>query len=265
MEAPFQHKIQEPWDQKYINSPDNIGLATKERYEIILKSESYKNIFGDYYFYYNAFDANDKLNPKENKIFPNIHHKLQNTNTGLKNHSQSTSLHSSSSSVNLNIKDISSMNSSNNNLGGSSGSTSMRSLSVIQGNYNGNQKENEIIINNNKNSVLNNQVNFKKIEGSSEPKVISSIDSKLSKLKQINNSGSASTLLRQYRVSGISSYSGSGNNQNQVSNFSSLMSNQNRSSLGGNSFISSSNSTSSTSNQPQMGSIKKSGSTNYLK
>lgn len=43
------------------------------------------------------------------------------------------------------------------------------------------------------------------------------------------------------------------------------MSNQNRSSLGGNSFISSSNSTSSTSNQPQMGSIKKSGSTNYLK
>ena len=262
MEAPFQHKIQEPWDSKYINSPDNIGLATKERYEIILKSESYKNIFADYYFYYNAFDLNDKLNPKDNKIFPNIHHKLQNTNTGLKN--QTPSLHSSSSSVNLNIKDISTMNSSNNNLSGNTGSMSMRSLSVIQGNYNGGNKENDNI-NSNKNMVLNNQINFKKIEGTSEPKVISSIDSKLSKLKQINNSGSASTLLRQYRVSGISSYSGSGSNQNQVSNFSSLMSNQNRSSLGGNSFISSSNSTSSTSNQNQIGSIKKSGSTNYLK
>jgi len=280
IEAPFQHKIQEPWDAKYCNAPDKIGLETKERYDAIVKSDNYKNAFADYYFYFNAFDLNDKNNKQDLKILPNNHNKLQNGIVKEVKESQSNN----GSGSNLNLGGNTGLGLQTNNLGLNNGSSSGNSNSGVTSGTNigvsnsGNgltyqassssivKQSSQIIPNSN--NLTNNQsgVMFKKIEGGGEIKGMSNIENKLSKIKQLSNQGSASSLLRQYRVSGISSYSGSGSNQNQVSNFSSMMSN-NKSLVG--SFISSNNSTSNSSNQNQNSGqygnlMKKSGSSTYI-
>jgi hypothetical protein len=77
VESPFKHNILEPWDQKYVNAPDKLGLETRERYESIIKSEKYKYSFDDYYFYLNPNDNNDNYN-NSLKILPCAHDKLKN-------------------------------------------------------------------------------------------------------------------------------------------------------------------------------------------
>lgn len=64
LESPFKHTISEPWDPKYINAPEKLGLETKERYEMYVQSENYKISFKNYFYYYNKQDINDKFNSK---------------------------------------------------------------------------------------------------------------------------------------------------------------------------------------------------------
>lgn len=77
IESPFKHNILEPWDQKYVNAPDKMGVDTRERYEAIIKSDKYKYSFDDYYFYLNPNDDNDNYN-NSLKILPCAHDKLKN-------------------------------------------------------------------------------------------------------------------------------------------------------------------------------------------
>jgi hypothetical protein len=241
MDPPFQHKIAEPWDPKYCNAPDKMGVDTKERYENIIRSDNYKVTFDQYFFYFNAFDPNDRNNPRETKILPNNHHKLQN---GLSN--QHYINNSTSRRGNDNEEKILY---NNQNFNREQGITNNRS-SIDMGNLGKNQPS-FVVKNNMKQGMMphsssQNNLMFKKIDGSSSSsnnynnygnsnnmmqnnndlKIMTNIDSKFSKIKQMSNSGSASSLLRQYRVSGISSSYGGVNNQNQVNNFSSVISNQ---------------------------------------
>ncbi len=44
-------------------------MATKERYESHMREEVVKQVFEDFYFYYNENDPNDKNNTKEKKFY----------------------------------------------------------------------------------------------------------------------------------------------------------------------------------------------------
>lgn len=268
LEAPFQHKIAEPWDPKYCNAPDKMGLDTKERYENIMRSENFRIVFHDYFFYLNAFDQTDVNNPKESRILPNNHNKLQNgipnTTREIRDNQERENTKMSNSKSQMNIADSEEKVLYNNN-------NFHKEINSNYGNPNYMLRNSSSQIIPNSNNLGNHQsgLMYKKIEGTNDIKVLTNIDSKFSKIKQMSNSGSASSLLRQYRVSGISSYSGTGQNQNHVSNFSSIMSQNNKSLVG--SFHNSNNST-STSNQNHysMGSnqgssyMRKSGSASYL-
>lgn len=260
IEAPFQHNIREPWDPKYTNAPDKLGVDTKERYENILRSENFKGAFENYYFYYNAFDPNDRNNPKESRILPNNHHKLQN---GLNQLNNSNVISQGSLKEDKLIHSNSSFLNSNNN-----NNTNDKSSFVLR-----NSSSQTKILSNH----LSNKsgVTYKKIDGSTgDIKVMTNIESKFSKIKQMSNSGSASSLLRQYRVSGISSYNGTGSTNNQVRYYIYIiliifiyMLFQNRSLVG--SFVSSNNSNSTSSNSNQNynisgGYMRKSGSSSYI-
>lgn len=257
IEAPFQHKIAEPWDPKYCNAPDKLGIDTRERYEKITRSDNYKVVFQDYFFYLNAFDPSDRNNPKDSRILPNHHPKLQNgiptTSRDQQNNKDEITqreMFTSRSQVGLSSRDEKVLYSNNN------------FSKEINNNYGNSMARNS-------SQVMGNSNNFKKIEGQqNDIKVLTNIDSKFSKIKQMSNSGSASSLLRQYRVSGISSYGGGGN---RVTNFSNIMS-QNKSLIGSNPNSNNSTSTtnqnnynvSSNSNQGSSGYMRKSGSVSYM-
>lgn len=222
IEAPFQHKILEPWDQKYCNAPDKMGIETKERYENIIKGESYKSMFQDYYFYFNPEDPTDRQN-NYLKILQCDHDKLQNGNEV--SPIRPVQEESSKSPVITNR--------------------------AISGNS----------IQQVKPSITNLQPSqlYKKIDGSAgDIKVMTNLESKFSKVKQLSNSGSANNMLRQYRVSGGGSMSI--NSQNFLSNNNSIVSSNNKSLVGAS--INSNNST-STSNQNPQG-LRKTSSMQYM-
>lgn len=258
IEAPFQHKISEPWDPKYCNAPDKMGNDTRERYENITRTDNYKTTFDNYFFYFNAFDQYDRNNPKDLRILPNHHHKLQNGNPNYYKNQESSREPENEEKIIYNNQNY--------------------HKDLNQGNYPSyslKHSSSQMIPNStNIGSYQPGGVKFKKIEGTTnDVKIMTNIDSKFSKIKNMSNSGSASSLLRQYKVSGISSFSSGGN---QVSNFSSIINNQNNKSLIGSS-VNSNNST-STSNQnnynissnnnlslqKNSSSMRKSGSATYI-
>lgn len=77
LESPFNPKIGDNFDSRYCNQPDKLGLETKERYENHMKEEAIKQVFKDFYFYYNENDPNDISNTKEKKFY-NLHTSLIN-------------------------------------------------------------------------------------------------------------------------------------------------------------------------------------------
>ena len=87
MESPFIPKIGDNFDSKYCNAPEKIGNETREKYESYLRDEKYKDVFKDFYYYYNDMDENDKFNTKEKKLY-NPHLSLI-TNTQNNNQDQS--------------------------------------------------------------------------------------------------------------------------------------------------------------------------------
>lgn len=159
LESPFKHNILEPWDEKYVNAPDKMGMDTKERYDNIMKTENYKVTFAEYFFYFNQHDPNDKLNSIF-KVLPYEYSKLSNGVNGNK------------------------------------------------GNVNSNQEYENDELTERKNmysSVSSGGLYNKKIDGTAgEIKVASSLDSKLSKIKQMGSSSSENNMIRQYKVSGAS-------------------------------------------------------------
>lgn len=150
MKAPFQHSIPEPWDSKYTNAVEKQGVETKERYENIMRKESFKIVFSDYYFYYNPEDLYDPQNQKF-KILPCSHDKLQNGSSQLITKQESS----------ITIENPISQR-----------------IEKIKSSY----------INN---TIDQNNYNY---------------DSKLNKAKNLSNSNSANSILKQYKVSGASSY-----------------------------------------------------------
>lgn len=227
IEAPFQHKIQEPWDPKYIKAPEKQGLDTKERYENIMRSDSYKTVFSDYYYYFNPEDPNDPQN-QTFRILPCDHDKLQN---GISKHSSISNSQSREKQAEENP-------------------VSQRII----------DKQKSSATSYLPNSQLGQpQSIYKKIDGNSgDIKVMTNIESKFSKIKQLSNSTSANNILRQYRVSGASSYINNNNNAGIMNN-SGLSSGGNKSLVGG-----SINSNNSTSTSNQNNSIRKSSSRPYI-
>lgn len=224
IEAPFQHKILEPWDQKYCNAPDKMGIETKERYENIMKGESYKSIFNDYYFYFNPEDPTDRQN-NYLKILHCDHDKLQNG---------------------MEISPTKSVQ-----------EESIRSPVMIPNTFISGSQIPSISA---KSSIGQQPpLLYKKIDGGAgDIKVMTNIESKFSKIKQLSNSGSANNILRQYRVSGGGSVNI--NSQNILSNNNSIVSSNNKSLIGAS--INSNNST-STSNQNPQG-LRKTSSMQYM-
>lgn len=219
IEAPFQHKILEPWDQKYCNAPEKLGIETKERYENIIKGESYRSIFNDYYFYFNPEDSSDKQN-NTMKILQCDHDKLQNG-----------SIISSKKIINEDFNQYTSL--------------SKGIVAVLQNSQ-------PITDNRQDNQIVN------KIEGNSpgEIKVMTNIESKFSKIKQLSSSGSANNVLRQYRVSGGGSINI--NSLSILSKNTSIVSNNDKSLVGA-----SVNSNSSTSTSNPLG-MRKTSSIHYV-
>lgn len=236
-----------------------MGNETKERYENITRSDNFKTVFDNYFFYFNAFDPNDRNNPKDLRILPNHHHKLQN---GVLNYYKS----STSNTINQdsqrdeNIENDEKILYNNQNYNKELISNQNQGQN-FPSNYVLKHSSSQIIPNSNNLGNYQSGVMFKKIDGvgggtisggstnysNNDVKIMTNIDSKFSKIKNMSNSGSASSLLRQYKVSGISSFSGgTSGSGNQVNNFSSIMNQNNKSLIG--SSISSNNST-STSNQ----------------
>ena len=72
LDSPFIPNGEDNFDFKYCNAVINPGVNTKERYEEILNSESYKTKFIDY-FDFNRFSININLNIYELNNFENPH------------------------------------------------------------------------------------------------------------------------------------------------------------------------------------------------
>lgn len=180
-----------------------------------MRSESYKIVFSDYYYYFNPEDPNDIQNQKF-KILPCDHDKLQN---GI------------NKSTMYNLQMPSKDNQNDND-------PISHRLEKSKSNYISAQPQ------------FAQQGLYKKIEDNT---------TKIpAKNKEIVNSSSANNLLRQYRVSGASSYVNNSNNQVQMNN--SGTSSGKGKVIGGS--INSNNST-STSNQ-NSNSIRKSSSKPYM-
>lgn len=223
IEAPFQHKILEPWDQKYCNAPEKLGIETKERYENIIKGELYKSVFNDYYFYFNPEDSLDRQNNYLN-ILHCDHDKLQNG---------------------FEISPKKPANAVNDDL--------TRSPLLSKGVNLGNSISKQIL------EVQQPGLIYKKIDGcTGDIKVMTNIESKFSKMKQLSNTGSASNILRQYRVSGAGSINI--NSQSILSNNNSIVSSNNKSLVGAS--IGSNSSTSTSSYIPQ--GLRKAGSIQHM-
>lgn len=75
--SPFNPKVGDNFDSKYCNAPEKLGMQTKERYESHMRDEAVKQVFKDFYFYYNEHDSNDRNNTKEKKFY-NLHTTLVN-------------------------------------------------------------------------------------------------------------------------------------------------------------------------------------------
>jgi len=200
-ESPFKHNILEPWDAKYVNTPDKLGMETRDRYENIIRSESYKVVFNDYYFYFNTNDLKDKYNSKL-RILPCDHDKLQN---GVIKYANASNIVSQSQQ-----NDDKTTASIVSDREGNDGSISNRnSLSRTNSLVNNSSISKSNIQNQGVNTgttISTNTIIYKKVEPVNEIKVMTNIESKFSKIKQISNSTSTNSLLRQYKVSGGSSY-----------------------------------------------------------
>jgi hypothetical protein len=120
IEAPFIPKSGDNFDAKYCNTPDKIGLNTKEKYDKYLKDESFKEAFKDFYYYYNEHDDNDKNNSNERKFhnphlgYNNIRQEQDNYNTRTSNYEKTVSNNPSVEDKFSKIKNMS--NGSNNTL-----------------------------------------------------------------------------------------------------------------------------------------------------
>ncbi len=76
IDAAFIPKIGDNFDAKYCNAQEKIGNITREKYEHYLREESFKDVFKDFYFYFNEYDPVDKNNTNTKKFY-NPHLNIQ--------------------------------------------------------------------------------------------------------------------------------------------------------------------------------------------
>ena len=71
--SPFIPRSEDNFDYKYCNRHEKIDVQTKEKYIAIMASDSYKNMFDDYY-YFNRLDIESNVNTYKNiQMFKNPH------------------------------------------------------------------------------------------------------------------------------------------------------------------------------------------------
>ena len=68
LQAPFVPRGNENFDFKYCNAPDKMGINTEERYQIIVNSTRYIEVFQDFYY----FNRNSKSSSEENERLRNF-------------------------------------------------------------------------------------------------------------------------------------------------------------------------------------------------
>jgi hypothetical protein len=203
------------FDAKYCNSLDKIGNATKERYEGIIRHENYREVFHDFFYYFNQNDINDKHNTKDCKKFYNPH---LNINDNL---SQMRSSIGSSNSINMGST-ISSLNSyaninnnNNSNTNNYNNNNSNYANSNISNNNNYNNFNNSNSVNNGFSPNIQRSINEK-------INILNNIENKFSKIKILSSSSSASrSVIKHYRhasTSNLSVNNASTSNTSNVNN-----------------------------------------------
>ncbi len=112
LESPFIPKAGDNFDAKYCNTPEKIGNDTRAKYESYIREESFKDIFKDFYYYFNEYDPNDKNNTTEKKFFNPHLNMTSNYSTKNFNNVDANSTNSSlvrgsgDKSSNMNILDV---------------------------------------------------------------------------------------------------------------------------------------------------------------
>jgi len=176
------------FDEKYCNSSEKVGNATKERYEAIVRQENYKEVFRDFFYYFNENDPNDKHNSRDRKKFYNPH---LNINENLTQIRANNSI-GSNSSINF-ANTTNSINSFNNN--------------INAGNYANNKMINSY---NNISGSVNNFNFTPNIQRSINEKIniLNNIENKFSKIKILSSSSAASrSAIKHYRHASTSNLS----------------------------------------------------------
>ena len=87
LESPFVPKSGDNFDVKYCNAPDKIGLDTKEKYDLYLRDESYKEAFKEFTFFSGVTDITEAPKDKFNNPHLNISNVtiIENTVLGISN------------------------------------------------------------------------------------------------------------------------------------------------------------------------------------
>lgn len=204
LESPFKIVSSEPWDNNYVNNPDNLGIDTKIRYENIRMMDEYKTIFENYYFYYNPNDSKD-INNSKLRILPCDHDKLKN---GVDKYSSSllgnnqkieeNFINDEKSIVIMNIKDRTNSNNSQLNIS-SYNISNIKNIRNITSNKNSsndlknndtNKDVNDIkSVNSNMNrSIISNSNQNREGNSNNNLKVMTKIESKLNNIRSNNNS-----------------------------------------------------------------------------
>jgi len=201
------------FDAKYCNSSDKIGNATKERYEVICRQDGYREVFRDFFYYFNENDINDMNNTKDRKKYYNPHLNIND------NISQQTR---------PSIKSINSASSIN--LGGTISSSieyigNTRNLNNMNNINNNNNYNNFNIYNNNSASTNNFNYNPNLQKSINEKiNILNNIENKFSKIKILSSSGATSRpIIKHNRNSSTNNIS----NNNSTSNSSNVNNNLN--------------------------------------
>jgi len=208
LESPFKITSSEPWDSKYVNNPDRLGIETKIRYENIMRMDDYKVIFANYYFYYNPNDEKDIYNSKL-KVLPCDHDKLMN---GIEKYSSSLFGHSNvEENILVEDKTMLEMNSMKRNNDNSSKINSSQSIvnnirNISNSNINSTANRNykDVLDNKSMNSMLSRSIisnsnHISKGNSNNDLKIMTKIENKLSNIK--NNNSNISCIQSKYKVS----------------------------------------------------------------
>jgi hypothetical protein len=182
-----------------------MGQNTKERYENIIRQDTYKECFKDFFYYFNENDPNDKYNTRDRKKFYNPHLNINDNLSQIRSERNSFSskdISSSSSTSYINKRN------SNYNISNQGGYSSMSNLNLNQ----------------NIQRSINEKIN-----------ILNNIENKFSKIKILSSNNASRSAIKHYRhastgsLNANNSTSNSSNLHNNINNNNNIVSNNNNS------------------------------------